>query len=147
MIILEAVAKANGPVPLGQLRTLLGINRSSVFRLVNTIRRRGFLANSKGRNDYIVGPSIWRLFQNYDWSTLVSFCRPYLKALANKTGETTHLAVRLDGPQRKTINFDAASFDEFRHGYAGTIYTKALPPNTTSNIAGGQWGPSPPFAR
>jgi len=27
-------------------------------------------------------------------------------------------------------------------GYAVTIYTKALPPNTTSNIAGGQWGPS-----
>jgi hypothetical protein len=34
----------------------------------------------------------------------------------------THLAVRLDGPQPKTINFDAAAFDEFRHGYAGTIY-------------------------
>ena len=27
-------------------------------------------------------------------------------------------------------------------GYAVTIYTKALPPDTTSNIAGGQWGPS-----
>jgi len=27
-------------------------------------------------------------------------------------------------------------------GYAVTIYTKALPPETTSNIAGGQWGPS-----
>ena len=34
----------------------------------------------------------------------------------------THLAVRLDGPEGKTINFDAASFDHFRHGYAGTIY-------------------------
>jgi len=107
LIILEAVAKANGPVPLGQLRTLLGINRSSVFRLVNTLRRRGFLANSKGRNDYIVGPSIWRLFQNYDWSTLVSFCRPYMKALANKTGETTHLAVRL-GKQTLLIDHQSS---------------------------------------
>ena len=26
------------------------------------------------------------------------------------------------GPQPKTISFDAAAFDEFRHGYAGTIY-------------------------
>jgi hypothetical protein len=34
----------------------------------------------------------------------------------------THIAVRLDGKQPKTINFDAASFDQFRHGYAGTIY-------------------------
>ena len=34
----------------------------------------------------------------------------------------THIAVRLDGKQPKTINFDAANFDKFRHGYAGTIY-------------------------
>jgi hypothetical protein len=34
----------------------------------------------------------------------------------------THLAVKLDGRQGKVINFDAANFDQFRHGYAGTIY-------------------------
>ncbi len=34
----------------------------------------------------------------------------------------THLAVKLDGPEGKVINFDAAAFDKFRHGYAGTIY-------------------------
>jgi Ti-type conjugative transfer relaxase TraA len=34
----------------------------------------------------------------------------------------THIAVRLDGRQPKTINFDAANFDQFRHGDAGTIY-------------------------
>lgn len=93
-MILEAVARSNEPVPLGQLRQLLGINRSSVFRLANTLRRRGFLANPNGRNDYIVGPSIWRLFRNYDWTMLVSFCRHHLKLLASQTGETTHLAVR-----------------------------------------------------
>ena len=30
-------------------------------------------------------------------------------------------------------------------GYRVTIYAKDLPPNTTSNIAGGQWGPSSVF--
>jgi hypothetical protein len=34
----------------------------------------------------------------------------------------THLAVKLDGPEGKVINFDAAAFDQFRHGLAGTIY-------------------------
>jgi ATP-dependent exoDNAse (exonuclease V) alpha subunit len=34
----------------------------------------------------------------------------------------THLAVKLDGKAGKVINFDAATFDQFRHGYAGTIY-------------------------
>jgi Ti-type conjugative transfer relaxase TraA len=35
----------------------------------------------------------------------------------------THVAVRLDGNVAKTVTFDAASFDKFRHAYAGTIYT------------------------
>jgi glycine/D-amino acid oxidase-like deaminating enzyme len=32
-------------------------------------------------------------------------------------------------------------------GYAVAIYTKALPPETTSNIAGGQWGPSSVYSK
>jgi DNA-binding IclR family transcriptional regulator len=82
-------------VPLGQLTDLLGIDRSSVFRLANTLRRRGFLANPNGRKDYILGPSIWRLSRQRDWSrVLISLCHEPLKTLAQRTGETTHLAVR-----------------------------------------------------
>jgi IclR family acetate operon transcriptional repressor len=55
-----------------------------------------------------VGPAIWRLFRHYDWSTLVSFCRPQLKALANKTGETAHLAVR-QGKQTLFIDHQSSS--------------------------------------
>src|SRR5579883_2059510 len=94
LTILEAVAQSEHPVPIRDLNQLLGLNRSSVFRLANTLRRRGFLANPNGRNDYIIGPSIWRLFQNYDWSALITFCRPHLKQLAAETRETAHLAVR-----------------------------------------------------
>ena len=35
----------------------------------------------------------------------------------------THLAVRLSRPRgQDVINFDAANFDHFRHGYAGTVW-------------------------
>ena len=44
LAILEAVAKSTEPVSLGELTNLLGIDRSSVFRLANTLKRRGFLA-------------------------------------------------------------------------------------------------------
>ena len=95
LFILEAVAKSSEPVPLGPLTDLLGIDRSSVFRLANTLKRRGFLANANGRKDYILGPSIWRLSRQCDWSKmLITLCRDQLKALAAKTGETSHLAVR-----------------------------------------------------
>ena len=95
LFILEAVAKSSEPVPLGHLTDLLGIDRSSVYRLANTLKRRGFLASASGRGDYILGPSIWRLSRKYDWSNmLIALCHGHLKLLANKTGETTHIAVR-----------------------------------------------------
>jgi IclR family transcriptional regulator, acetate operon repressor len=95
LFILEAVAKSSDPVALGHLTDLLGIDRSSVFRLANTLRRRGFLANPNGRKDYILGPSIWRLSRKHDWSNvLITFSHEHLRRLAVRTGETTHLALR-----------------------------------------------------
>jgi len=109
LAILEAVAKSTDPVPLGQLTDLLGIDRSSVFRLAITLKRRGFLTNPDGKKDYILGPSIWRLSRKYDWTTmLITFCRDYLKALARKTGETAHLAVR-EGKQALFIDHHAST--------------------------------------
>src|SRR5258708_5167508 len=95
LFILEAVAKSSDPVALGDLTDRLGINRSSVFRLANTLTRRGFLANPNGRKDYVLGSSIWRLSRNCDWSKmLIGFSHEHLKTLAVGTGETTHLAIR-----------------------------------------------------
>jgi DNA-binding IclR family transcriptional regulator len=109
LFILEAVAKSADPVPLGQLTDLLGIDRSSVFRLANTLRRRGFLANPAGRKDYILGPSIWRLSRSQDWSDmLITFSHEHLKKLGVKTGETTHLALR-EGKQAFFIDHYSAT--------------------------------------
>ena len=109
LFILEAVAKSTDPVPLGELTDLLGIDRSSVFRLANTLRRRGFLANPSGRKDYILGPSIWRLSRSHDWSDmLITFSREHLRNLAVRTGETTHLAVR-EGKQAFFVDHYSAT--------------------------------------
>ena len=64
LAILEAVAASPDPVPLKHLTELMGIDRSSVFRLANTLRQRRFLANPQGSKDYILGPSAWRLSQS-----------------------------------------------------------------------------------
>jgi len=93
--VLEAVAQSAEPVPLAHLTQVLGIDPSSVFRLANTLKRRGFLANPNGRKHYVLGPAVWRLSREYDWSRmLISICRDSIKALATRTGETAHLAIR-----------------------------------------------------
>ena len=108
MAILEAVASSAAPVPIGQLAELLAIDRSSVFRLANTLRRRGFLANPVGRKEYVLGPSIWRLSRKYGWNNLlIALCHQRVRELAVSTGETSHLAVR-DGRQVLFIDHEAA---------------------------------------
>ena len=95
LVILEAVAKSGEPMSLADLAALLHIDRSSVFRLANTLKRRGYLAISSRGKDYILGPSIWRLSRQYDWSNmLIAISHEPLKNLALATNETAHLAVR-----------------------------------------------------
>jgi IclR family acetate operon transcriptional repressor len=94
LAILEAVAASPAPVPLKQLTGLIGIDRSSVFRLANTLRQRRFLANPKGSKDYILGPSAWRLSRRYGRTVLGTFFHHYLQELSATLGETSHFAVR-----------------------------------------------------
>lgn len=94
LAILEAVAVSPVPVPLKQLTDLIGIDRSSVCRLANTLRRRRFLANPIGSKDYILGPTAWRLSRKYDRPLLGTFFHEHLRALTRQIGETSHIAVR-----------------------------------------------------
>jgi IclR family acetate operon transcriptional repressor len=108
LTILEAVADSTEPVALKQLAGLLGIDRSSIFRLANTLRQRRFLANPDGRKDYILGPSVWRLSRKYGRNVLITLCREHLRALSSRTGETAHLAVR-DGASALFIDCHVAT--------------------------------------
>ncbi len=109
LVILEAVAKSSEPVSLGSLTSLLEIDRSSVFRLASTLKRRGFLAYPTGRKDYILGPALWRLSQQYDWGAmLIRVSREHLKKLAGTTRETAHLAIR-EGKHTLFIDHVAAN--------------------------------------
>jgi DNA-binding IclR family transcriptional regulator len=95
LTILQTVAMSNHPVTLGELSELLGVDRSSAFRLAQTLRRRGFLATPAGRKDYMLGSSMWTLSRQYDWSNMiVRVAHEELKDLAHSLNETAHLAIR-----------------------------------------------------
>ena len=95
LTILQTIARSKHPVTLGELSELLEVDRSSVFRLAQTLRRRGFLATPAGRKDYILGSAMWTLSRQYDWSNmLVRVAHEELKSLAQGLNETAHLAIR-----------------------------------------------------
>src|SRR2546421_206704 len=109
LVILEAVANSSDPVSLNDLTDLVGIDRSSVFRLAFTLKRRGFLTYPAGRKDFILGPALWRLSHRYDWGTmLIRVSEEHLKQLAKRTSETVHLAVR-EGRNGLLLDHDTAN--------------------------------------
>ena len=95
LVLLEAVAAARRPVSLSELMPVLKIDRSSVFRLANTLVRRGFLVQEADSKRYLPGSSIWRLASLFRIeNVLLQVARPHVDALAAETGETTHVAIR-----------------------------------------------------
>jgi DNA-binding IclR family transcriptional regulator len=109
LVIVEEVARSADPVSLRELVNLLGIDHSSVFRIANTLRRRGFLTYLTARKAYVLGPSVWRLSHQYDWGTmLIRVSRDHLKSLASQTQATAHLAIR-EGKQALFIDHAVAN--------------------------------------
>ena len=94
LAILQFVAQSKQPASLGDLATLIGVDRSSAFRLAHTLRRRGFLSCPPGRKDYVLGSSMWMLSRQYDWGNmLIKVAHQELKLLASQINETAHLAI------------------------------------------------------
>jgi IclR family acetate operon transcriptional repressor len=109
LVILDRVASSKEPVSLGELTDLLEIDRSSVFRLAYTLRRRGFLSYLTKRRVFVLGPSVWRFSHEYDWGRmLVRVSREFVKSLSSETQETVHLAIR-EGTQALFIDHAIAN--------------------------------------
>lgn len=87
---------ANAELSPGEVSTLSGINKSTVFRLLATLESRGFLLRNES-NKYRLGVKLFTLGQLvYSRMELVSILHPYLAKLAKATGETTHLSMMDD---------------------------------------------------
>jgi IclR family acetate operon transcriptional repressor len=148
--ILQFVAKSKQPVSLGELAVLIGVDRSSAFRLAHTLRRRGFLACPPGRKEYVLGSSIWILARRYKWSnTLVEVAHRELKFLATEINETAHLAIR-EGNSALFIDSAHANHVIAVAGQAGelvplycTAHGKALLANEDEDSLRKQFGQNP----
>lgn len=150
LTILHAVALSKQPISLGQLSDLLKIDRSTAFRLAQTLRRRGFLSSPSGRKDYILGPAMWTLSHQYDWSKmLVRVAHQQLKLIANELNETAHLAVRegksalfIDSAHANHVIAVAGQTGELVPLYC-TAHGKALLADADERDLTSQFGPGP----
>jgi DNA-binding IclR family transcriptional regulator len=109
LAILQAIGAADQPMTLGQVAEMMEIDRSTAFRLLHTLKRRGFLAMPASRKDYILGSTIWVLHNHYNWTRMLAkVANDQLRALAALTNETAHIAI-LEGKQALFVDCSTAN--------------------------------------
>jgi len=80
---------------LSELTDHMGMDKSSVFRLLATLTKHGLVRQEDNRKTYQLGYGIYTLAAAlHDQLKLTEVISPYLKLLAGQTKENAHLAVR-----------------------------------------------------
>jgi DNA-binding IclR family transcriptional regulator len=87
----------DGPKTLDQLAALLGVHKSTVLRLLQTLESQGFARHDE-QHRYRLGPRLFALaHQALDELDIRRLAAPHLAALNQKHGHTVHLAAYVDG--------------------------------------------------
>lgn len=93
--ILRLFSRARRAISPPDMARALGIPRSTVFRLVQTLEEMGFLQRLDNGRDYGLGPAVLTLGFEYLGSLdLVELANPVLARLRDATGCSAHLALR-----------------------------------------------------
>jgi DNA-binding IclR family transcriptional regulator len=95
--------EVNQEYRVGEIATMLGVDKSSASRLAATLANRGFLERAPGSEAFRIGPELGRLgvLNMASSHNLVDLARRPMENLAAETAETVNLA-RLE--DRKVIN-------------------------------------------
>jgi IclR family pca regulon transcriptional regulator len=92
--ILEAFEQAEPILGISDLAKKTGLSKSTVFRLVHTLRSLGYIIPVSKENKYTLGPKVLGLgFAVLSSLELREIAQPYLLELSRHTHETVNLAV------------------------------------------------------
>lgn len=96
--VLEALSVSNTDLTLHQVSKMAGVGKTSVFRILYTLQKTGYVEKDASTGKYRLAPKLldlaWTARPATDLSTVA---RPYLRELRNKFGETANLAVHSGG--------------------------------------------------
>ena len=96
--ILELLAGAQGGVSLTEISQRLELHKSTVYRLLAALRKRGYIEQSEKRGAYRLGLEFLHLCSQYLNSLeLKTEAEPHLRRLSQVTGQTVFLAIHQGG--------------------------------------------------
>jgi len=94
LIILDIIGKAGRPLLLNEIAEHFTIDRSSVFRLIGTLAKNGFVIQDPETKRYAIGYRVLELSGCLSSQSYIeNLMRPIMKRIVAATGQNTHLAV------------------------------------------------------
>ena len=107
----------HGPLSVGEMAAITGINRSRIMRLAGTLESRGYLVYDFEIRRYRLGARLLTLGKRFEEGLdLINLARPLLNQLARSTGETASL-YGIDGLARVVLALEHGHH-EVRHALA-----------------------------
>ncbi|MGM0420741.1 MAG: IclR family transcriptional regulator [Bacillota bacterium] len=96
--ILEVVSHSKEPLGVTELSNKTDLNKSTVYRMLNTLKYRGYIAQNNEKDKYTTGLKLFELGNLViDDLDLRKTSVSYLKELMELTGETVHLGILDEG--------------------------------------------------
>jgi IclR family acetate operon transcriptional repressor len=103
--VLEVLAETGAPVGLQTLTTRVGLVKSSVFRILFTLRELGYV-EQRGRGSYCLTPKLHGLARSRRTGfNLIDLVHPHLERLRSATNESAWLA---DWRRKRAVLIDVA---------------------------------------
>ncbi len=97
--ILMILGRAGEPLSLNDIAAHFSIDRSSVFRLITTLIKSGFVVQDPDSKKYSIGFRVLELAGSFESATKIdSILRPLLHRLCGETRQNTHLGI-MDGSE------------------------------------------------
>lgn len=97
--VLEALAASRQPRGVTELAQQLGLLKSNVHRLLQTLSALGYVRQDAASGRYECTLKLWEMGTAVaDGIDVVTVARPFIASLAQKTAETVHLSI-LDGTE------------------------------------------------
>ena len=96
--VLEALCEEGEEVRISQLSQRLGMNKTSIFRLLATFENRGYVEKEQRSGKYRLGLSAYEMGQKFlSRMGLLRKAKPVIERLARETNEALYLAVPKEG--------------------------------------------------
>ncbi|MGG1659942.1 IclR family transcriptional regulator [Brevibacillus sp. NRS-1366] len=117
--ILRSFSKDEKELSLAQFHHKLGLSKSSLQRILNTLVNYGFLEKDDKKKTYRLGNELYYLGKLVEeHSHLLTTTKPYLKTVRDRFGESVYLNI-IENDQRKCIAFEEGKHDLMTISYIG----------------------------